>query len=81
MLFVIGMPVTVVASSVAIAAIYGVSNHSNLGVNLQWLEPVLITPRLHRRHHIPATTQTNFGGIFTIWDRLFGTLVRADTAT
>jgi sterol desaturase/sphingolipid hydroxylase (fatty acid hydroxylase superfamily) len=78
LLFLIGMPVSVVATSVAIAAIYGVSNHSNLGVNLRWLEPVLVTPRLHRRHHIPATTQTNYGGIFTIWDRLFGTLVRAD---
>ena len=63
----------------AIAAIYGVSNHSNLGLNLRWLEPVLVTPRLHRRHHVPSTTQTNYGGIFTIWDRLFGTLVRRDT--
>ncbi len=74
------MPVSVVATSVATAAIYGVSNHSNLGINLRWLEPVLVTPRLHRRHHVPSTTQTNYGGIFTIWDRLFGTLVRADTA-
>jgi sterol desaturase/sphingolipid hydroxylase (fatty acid hydroxylase superfamily) len=79
LLFLIGMPVSVVAGSVAIAAIYGVSNHSNLGINLRWFEPVLVTPRLHRRHHVPSTTQTNYGGIFTIWDRLFGTLVRADT--
>ena len=79
LLFLIGMPVSVVAASVAIAAIYGVSNHSNIGINLRWLEPVLVTPRLHRRHHVPSTTQTNYGGIFTIWDRLFGTLVRVDT--
>jgi sterol desaturase/sphingolipid hydroxylase (fatty acid hydroxylase superfamily) len=79
LLFVIGMPVSVVAASVAIAAIYGVSNHSNLGINLRWIEPVLVTPRLHRRHHVPSTTQNNYGGIFTIWDRLAGSLVRADT--
>jgi sterol desaturase/sphingolipid hydroxylase (fatty acid hydroxylase superfamily) len=79
LLFFIGMPVTVVATSVAIAAIYGVSNHSNIGVDLRWLEPVLVTPRLHRRHHVPSTTQANYGGIFTFWDRLFGSLVRADT--
>jgi sterol desaturase/sphingolipid hydroxylase (fatty acid hydroxylase superfamily) len=79
LLFLIGMPVSVVAASVAIAAIYGVSNHSNLGVNLRWIEPVLVTPRLHRRHHVPSTTQHNYGGIFTIWDRLFGSLVRVDT--
>ena len=80
LLFVIGMPVGVVAPSVAIAAIYGVSNHSNLGIDLRWLEPVFVTPRLHRRHHVPATTQNNYGGILTIWDRLFGSLVQTDTA-
>ncbi len=79
LLFLVGMPVGVVAASVAIAAVYGVSNHSNLGLDLRWIEPVLVTPRLHRRHHVPATTQHNFGGIFTIWDRLFDSLVRADT--
>lgn len=80
LLFLIGMPVSVVAASVAVAAIYGVSNHSNIGIDLRWLEPVLVTPRLHRRHHVPATTQNNYGGIFTIWDRLAGTLVRVDMA-
>jgi sterol desaturase/sphingolipid hydroxylase (fatty acid hydroxylase superfamily) len=78
LLVAIGMPVSVVAASVAVAAIYGVSNHSNLAVNLQWLEPVLVTPRLHRRHHVPETTMSNYGGIFTLWDRLFGSLLRAD---
>jgi sterol desaturase/sphingolipid hydroxylase (fatty acid hydroxylase superfamily) len=79
LLFLIGMPVGVVAATVAIAAIYGVSNHSNLGINLAWIEPVLVTPRLHRRHHVPSTTQTNYGGIFTLWDRLAGSLLRTDT--
>ena len=79
-LFVIGMPADIVAPTVALAAIYGVSNHSNLGINLRPIEAVLVTPRLHRRHHVPATTQNNFGAIFTIWDRAFGTLVRIETA-
>jgi sterol desaturase/sphingolipid hydroxylase (fatty acid hydroxylase superfamily) len=79
-LFLIGMPASVVAPTVAIAAIYAVSNHSNLRTDLRWAEAVLVTPRLHRRHHVPETTQNNFGAIFTIWDRLFGTLVRRDTA-
>jgi sterol desaturase/sphingolipid hydroxylase (fatty acid hydroxylase superfamily) len=78
-LFVIGMPADIVAPTVAIAAIYGVSNHSNLGMNLRPIEGLLVTPRLHRRHHVPTTTQNNYGTIFTIWDRLFGTLVRSDT--
>jgi lathosterol oxidase len=79
LLFLVGMPVTVVASTVAVAAIYGVSNHSNLGIDLRWIEGLLVTPRLHRRHHVPSTTQNNYGAIFTFWDRLSGTLVRRDT--
>ena len=78
-LFVVGMPVGVVASIVAIAGIYGISNHSNLDLKAHWVEGLLVTPRLHRRHHVPATAQTNYGTIFTIWDRIFGTLARRDT--
>ena len=78
-LFVIGMSGSVVAPVVAVAAIYGVSNHSNLGLNLQWAEGVFVTPRLHRRHHVPSTTQHNFGAIFTVWDRCFGTFIQRET--
>ena len=80
-LFVMGMSAAVVAPVVAVAAIYGVSNHSNLGINLRWVEGLLVTPRLHRRHHVPSTTQHNFGAIFTIWDRCFGTLIQRDTTS
>jgi sterol desaturase/sphingolipid hydroxylase (fatty acid hydroxylase superfamily) len=80
-LFVLGMPARVVAPTVAIAAAYGVSNHSNLATKSHWVEAVFVTPRLHRRHHVPATTQHNYGVIFTIWDRMFGTLVRLDTGS
>jgi sterol desaturase/sphingolipid hydroxylase (fatty acid hydroxylase superfamily) len=78
-LFLVGMPASVVAPAVAIAALYGVSNHSNLGINLRWIEAVLVTPRLHRRHHVPSTTQNNYGVMLTLWDRLSGTLVRRET--
>jgi sterol desaturase/sphingolipid hydroxylase (fatty acid hydroxylase superfamily) len=78
-LFLIGMPATVVAPTVAIAAIYGVSNHSNLDLEARWIEALLVTPRLHRRHHVPASTHSNFGAVFTIWDRAFGSLLRCDT--
>jgi sterol desaturase/sphingolipid hydroxylase (fatty acid hydroxylase superfamily) len=74
-LFLIGMPVAVVTATVGIAAVYGVSNHSNIDVDLRFFEPVFVTPRLHRRHHVPSTTMHNYGGIFTVWDRLAGTLV------
>ena len=78
-LFLMGMSAAMVTPVVAVAAIYGVSNHSNLGTNVRWAEVLLVTPRLHRRHHVPATTQHNFGAVFTIWDRCFGTLIQRNT--
>src|SRR5262249_28385782 len=44
------------------------------------LETVLVTPRLHRLHHVPATTERNLGTVLTVWDRLRGTLVVAEPA-
>lgn len=43
------------------------------------LRRVLVTPDMHRIHHsvLPAEQDSNFGGMFTAWDRLFGTYVPA----
>jgi sterol desaturase/sphingolipid hydroxylase (fatty acid hydroxylase superfamily) len=43
-----------------------------------FLESILITPRLHRLHHVPETDSCNLGTVFTFWDRLRGTLMVAD---
>jgi sterol desaturase/sphingolipid hydroxylase (fatty acid hydroxylase superfamily) len=39
------------------------------------LARVLVTPALHRRHHGLGAAEhgSNFGTVFTLWDRLFGT--------
>jgi sterol desaturase/sphingolipid hydroxylase (fatty acid hydroxylase superfamily) len=41
------------------------------------LGQVLVTPALHRRHHSKEVTElnTNFGTIFSLWDRWFGTFL------
>jgi sterol desaturase/sphingolipid hydroxylase (fatty acid hydroxylase superfamily) len=38
------------------------------------------TPGLHRTHHsrTQRETDSNYGTILTLWDRLFGTLVRVE---
>ena len=44
---------------------------------LSW---VLVTPNMHRVHHhytLPYT-DSNYGNIFSIWDRLFGTFTSLD---
>jgi len=44
-----------------------------LATALGWL---VVTPTQHRVHHSrdPADFATNFGPVFSVWDRLFGTL-------
>ena len=78
-LFLIGIPAAQIAPTVALAAAYGIVDHSNLGVNARRVEGMLVTPRLHRRHHVPETSDKNFGAMFTIWDRLFGSFIAVDT--
>jgi sterol desaturase/sphingolipid hydroxylase (fatty acid hydroxylase superfamily) len=50
--------------------------HANLGTNYGVLKHILVTPQSHRIHHSiePRHQDKNFGVIFTLWDRLFGTL-------
>jgi len=47
-----------------------------LGRDVAWLEPVLMTPRLHHLHHAtdPDAIDKNFAVHLPILDRLFGTL-------
>ena len=59
---------------------FALIGHSNIAVDLRWAEPLFITPRLHRLHHVPATTHNNFGTVFSLWDHLAGTLTVRDTA-
>ncbi|MFM5930034.1 MAG: sterol desaturase family protein [Novosphingobium sp.] len=44
------------------------------------LEAAFITPRLHLTHHsrLRAEHDSNYGDLFSVWDRLFGTLRVAD---
>jgi sterol desaturase/sphingolipid hydroxylase (fatty acid hydroxylase superfamily) len=77
-LFALGMPASTVATALLIYAAFALHGHSNLRVGGRALELVFVTPRLHRLHHLAATTQSNFGTVFTIWDRLFGRLVVRD---
>jgi sterol desaturase/sphingolipid hydroxylase (fatty acid hydroxylase superfamily) len=51
-------------------------SHSNIDVSLGPLEWFIITPRFHRIHHSYSKNRDrNLGVTFTVWDRLFGTLV------
>ncbi len=57
--------------------------HANIAMP-RWLDKVLswvfITPNMHKFHHHfeRPWTNTNYGNIFSLWDRIFGTLVYDD---
>lgn len=57
--------------------------HSNIYVP-RWIDKplsyVFVTPNMHKFHHHYKRpwTDTNYGNIFSVWDRLFGTFVYDD---
>ena len=52
--------------------------HTRHVPELGWLEYLLVTPSNHRVHHAQNRVyiDRNYGGVFIIWDRLFGTYQR-----
>ncbi|MDX1735638.1 MAG: sterol desaturase family protein [Halioglobus sp.] len=69
----------------AITPFFGYLTHANIKLPGQLdrlLSFVVVTPDMHKfHHHYQAPwTDSNFGNVFSIWDRVFGTLVYADTA-
>jgi sterol desaturase/sphingolipid hydroxylase (fatty acid hydroxylase superfamily) len=77
-IWVAGAPIWMVMVYQSISAILSQFNHSNIKIPksidryINWL---IVTPNVHRSHHHfeRPITDTNYGNIFTIWDRLFKT--------
>lgn len=76
---VIGIPAWVVAAHSLVVFGLAAATHGNV----RWpawldrlLQPVVITLDLHLVHHSieAAEANANFGAVFSVWDRLFGTL-------
>lgn len=74
-LFLIGLPVQVVATVYAVDLIYQFWVHTQHVRKLGWVDRVFVTPSNHRVHHAqnPIYIDRNYGGILILWDRLFGT--------
>ncbi|HUO76715.1 MAG TPA: sterol desaturase family protein [Thermodesulfovibrionales bacterium] len=59
-------------------------HHSNVNIPFgsqdRW-EKVIVTPRMHRCHHVFAgmCQLSNYSTVFSVWDRLFGTYHWAET--
>jgi len=56
-------------------ALYQLLLHTQVVPKLGFIEKILVTPSTHRVHHgiNDRYLDKNYGGMFVIWDRLFGT--------
>ena len=74
-LFLIGMPSEVFLSVASINLIYQFWVHTQHIPKLGWYELFFVTPSNHRVHHSQNDLyiDRNYGGVFIIWDRIFGT--------
>ncbi len=74
-LYVLGFPPEVLITVGSLNLIYQFWVHTEHIGTLGPLEWILITPSNHRVHHAknPEYLDKNYGGVFILWDRLFGT--------
>ncbi len=71
----LGFPVSVLFPLYAFQTVYKLAIHTRLVRGFGPLGRVLVTPASHRLHHArnPEYEDKNFGGVLSIWDRMFGT--------
>ncbi len=74
-MFLVGIPAEVVVTVGSINLIYQFWVHTEHIPKLGWFEWIFVTPSNHRVHHAQNDVymDQNYGGLFILWDRLFGT--------
>lgn len=74
-LVVFGLPVEYVIISAYLKSAYQFFLHTELWSSIPILNYVLVMPNHHRVHHAKNEVymDKNFGGVFIIWDKIFGT--------
>jgi alkylglycerol monooxygenase len=76
----LGVPAPVWVTMYALNLFFQFWVHTELVGRIGPLEGILNTPSAHRVHHgiNPKYLDKNYGGIFMLWDRLFGTYQREE---
>ena len=78
-----GAPMWLVFLYQSLSVVLSQFNHANIALPpaldraISW---VLVSPDMHKVHHhyVMPHTDTNYGNVFSIWDRLFGTFQTMD---
>ncbi|WP_430907070.1 sterol desaturase family protein [Maribacter sp. 2-571] len=80
---VVGAPIGIVMLYQSVSLVLSQFNHANIKLPkavdnaLSW---IIVSPDMHKVHHhyVLPYTDSNYGNIFSIWDRLFGTYLKYD---
>ncbi|MFT4575855.1 MAG: sterol desaturase/sphingolipid hydroxylase (fatty acid hydroxylase superfamily) [Polaribacter sp.] len=81
--FVVGTPISIVMVYQSMSLIFTQFTHANIKMNKKVdrvLSYVIVSPDMHKVHHhnMLPYTDSNYGNIFSIWDRVFGTFSSLD---
>ena len=74
-MIILGVPVEVFIAVAGVNLVYQFWVHTEHIGHLGFMEKIFITPMNHRIHHAKNKEyiDANYGGVFIIWDRMFGT--------
>lgn len=81
--FFVGTPIALVFLYQSMSLVFTQFTHANIKMSKGFdkvLSYVIVSPDMHKTHHhyrLPYT-DSNYGNIFSIWDRLFGTYLYLD---
>lgn len=68
----------------SLSVVFSQFNHANLSLPEKldkYISYIIVSPNMHKVHHhyVLPYTDSNYGNIFSIWDRLFGTFLTLPT--
>ncbi len=80
---IVGAPIWIVFLYQSLSALFTHFNHANIQMPKKLdrvLSYIFVTPYMHKIHHhyVLPLTDTNYGNIFAIWDRVFGTFAEVE---
>lgn len=78
-----GSPMWLVFLYQSLSVVFSQFNHANISLPAKldlYLSYFIVSPDMHKVHHhyVLPYTDSNYGNIFSVWDRLFGTFYRLD---
>ncbi|MEM5565381.1 sterol desaturase family protein [Psychroserpens sp. AS72] len=84
--FIVGTPIAIVFLYQSLSLVATQFTHANIKLPKKVdkaLSYILVSPDMHKVHHhyMLPYTDSNYGNIFSIWDRLFGTFMTLDRET